>query len=197
MKTVKYLLASLAILSAFAFTTPSEDSYKADASKTSLVWKAKKVTGAHNGKIKLSEGTLSVAKNKLVGGNFTIDMTSIICDDITDAGINAKLIGHLKSDDFFSVEKHKTATFEITSAKHEKGNQYQLTGKLTIKGITNEITFPATVEINKKEATAKATITVNRAKFDVRYGSGSFFDGLGDKMIYDDFDIELNLVATK
>jgi len=101
----------------------------------------------------------------------------------------------LKSDDFFSVEKNKTAHFEITKVTSKSGNDFDLTGKMTIKGITQEITFPATIITTAKEVKATAKITLDRTKWDIKYGSGKFFEGLGDKIIHDDFVIELNLQA--
>lgn len=174
--------------------------YKVDASKSEVKWHAKKVTGEHMGTIAVSNGQLQVNGNKVTGGKFVIDMNSIVCTDIKDAEYNQKLVGHLKSDDFFSVEKHPTATFNITSlkpvAKAAAGKpNYNVTGDLTVKGITKQITFPATINVKDGVATAKADVTIDRSKFDVRYGSNSFFDNLGDKAIYDDFVVSFNVTA--
>jgi polyisoprenoid-binding protein YceI len=113
-----------------------------------------------------------------------------------------KLVGHLKSDDFFAVAKFGTATIKIKTATPIKGtgtdaNNYTIVADLTIKGITNEVTFPALVVVNAKEVIVNADLNVNRAKFDVRYGSNSFFDGLGDKAISDDFNVKVRVVANK
>ncbi|AKD03522.1 YceI family protein [Pontibacter korlensis] len=174
--------------------------YKVDVAKSDLKWHAKKVTGEHMGNIALKSGDIQVSGNKVVGGTFVIDMNSITCSDIKDAEYNGKLIGHLKSDDFFSVEKHPTATFKITNVKPVanaaagKPNA-TVTGDLTIKGITNQVSFPATVSVKDGVASAKADVTIDRSKFDVRYGSKSFFDNLGDKAIYDDFVVSLDVTA--
>ncbi|MDX5482557.1 MAG: YceI family protein [Hymenobacteraceae bacterium] len=174
--------------------------YKVDVATSDVKWHAKKVTGEHMGNISLNSGQMLISGNKVTGGTFVIDMSSITCSDIKDAGYNAKLIGHLKSDDFFSVEKHPTATFKITNVKPianaaaGKPNT-TVTGDLTIKGITQQISFPATVTVKNGVASAVADVTVDRSKFDVRYGSKSFFDNLGDKAIYDDFVVSLNVTA--
>ncbi|WP_242922511.1 YceI family protein [Pontibacter liquoris] len=174
--------------------------YSVVADKSELKWHGKKVTGEHFGNFKLKSGALNIANNKLAGGEFVIDMTSISNTDIQDAEYKGKLEGHLKSDDFFGVEKFPTATFKVTNVKPianaaaGKPN-YTVTGDLTIKGTTNPVSFPATVTVNKGVANAKADITVNRAKYDVRYGSESFFGSLGDKAIYDDFVVSINLTA--
>jgi len=174
--------------------------YNVVADKSELKWHAKKVTGEHFGHIQLQSGALNIDNNKLAGGEFVIDMGSIANTDIKDEEYKTKLITHLKSDDFFGVEKFPTATFIITSAKsiaNAAAGQpnYTVTGNLTIKGNTNPITFPATVIVKNGVATAKADVTINRAKYDVRYGSESFFGSLGDKAIYDDFVVSLNVTA--
>ncbi|WP_341843562.1 YceI family protein [Chitinophaga caseinilytica] len=171
--------------------------FKVDGAKSKVAWLAKKVTGSHNGSISISGGDLQVDGSTLKGGSFTIDTRSMTVEDIKDANGNARLLNHLKSDDFFSVEKHPNATFTITSAKKKSGNEYDITGNLTIKGITQPITFPASVVVNGNQLNAKAAITIDRTKFDIKYRSKSFFENLGDKTIYDDFTIDVELVANK
>jgi polyisoprenoid-binding protein YceI len=175
-------------------------SYKVDVTKSDIKWHAKKVTGEHMGTLALNSGQMLVDGNKVTGGNFVFDMNSIVCTDIKDDGYNKKLVGHLKSDDFFSVEKFGTATFKITGvkpiAKAAAGQpNYTVTGDLTVKGITNAISFPAVITVKNGVASAKGDVTINRTKFDVRYGSNSFFDNLGDKAIYDDFVVTLDVTA--
>ena len=174
--------------------------YNAVIEKSELTWNGKKVTGEHSGTIALKSGNLTVDKNKVTGGKFVIDMNSITVTDIKDAEYNGKLVGHLKSDDFFGVEKHPTATFEIKAlapiAKAAAGQpNYKVNGLLTIKGITKPVQFPATITVKDGVATAKADVTINRAQYDVKYGSNSFFDNLGDKAIYDDFTVSFNVTA--
>lgn len=169
--------------------------YSVDNSQSTLSWTAKKVTGSHSGNISVTSGKLEVDNNVLKGGNFQLDTRTITVTDIKDAGMNGKLLGHLKSDDFFSVEKHPTASFVITGATAKGGGNYDVTGNLTIKGITKPISFPATVTVAGGKATAKATIKVDRTKFDIKYRSSNFFENLGDKAIYDDFELDVTLVA--
>lgn len=180
-------------------TTPKHvlkaQSFKVDNAGSKLTWLAKKATGEHSGNVKVSEGTFVIDGTTLKSGSFTIDTKSITVTDVTDASTNGKLLGHLKSDDFFSTEKFPTSTFVITSAKKGSGNQYNLTGKLTIKGITNEVSFPAAIDVAGKKLTAKAKITIDRTKYDIKFRSKNFFENLGDKVIYDDFDIDVALVA--
>lgn len=196
MKSVK-LIASIAFIASVlvSFTLPTKvESYNVDTEQSTLIWTGRKVTGEHTGTIKIKEGNLDVNGDKLQGGSFVIDMSTIENDDL-EGEYKGKLEGHLKSDDFFGVANHPTAQFVITKAKAKKDGQYDITGDLTIKNITNEVTFPATVKVSNGQVTADAKIVVDRSKYDVRYGSGSFFDNLGDKTIYDEFDLEVSLVA--
>ncbi|HRE41297.1 MAG TPA: YceI family protein [Ignavibacteria bacterium] len=159
-----------------------------------IKWVGKKVTGQHDGTINLKNGQFTVENGKLTGGQFDIDMNTLTVNDIKDAETNAKLLGHLKSDDFFSVDKFPVSTFKITKlAPATEGGNYMVTGDLTIKGITKPITFPANVTINGNSVTTTANFDIDRTEFDIRYGSGKFFEGLGDKMINDNFNLTLDV----
>ena len=190
MKSVKVIIATLAVgLVTFAGVAAPKV-VNVNKSASSVAWLAKKVTGEHNGTVGISAGALNVDGNKLVGGNFTIDLKSIKDLDITDANYNQKFIGHISSGDFFEVEKFPTATFVITKVA---GNQ--VTGNLTVKGITKSITFPAEIAVKGGKVTAKANITIDRTDFNIRYGSKKFFESIGDKAIYDDFALTVSLVS--
>lgn len=169
--------------------------YTVDSQSSKLVWTGKKVTGEHTGNISLSNGSLVTANNKLKSGTFEIDLTSLTVTDLTDKDYNAKLVGHLKADDFFSVEKFPKAKFVTTSVVPKGGENYEISGKLTIKGITNEVKFPATVKVEKNKTTAQAKILVDRTKYDIKFRSKNFFENLGDKAIDNDFELAVNLVA--
>ena len=165
---------------------------KVDPSKSSVKWLGKKVTGEHDGTINVKEGNLVVENGKITGGKVVIDMQSIVNLDLTDPGYNAKLVGHLKSDDFFSVATFPTAELVITKVE---GNNFS--GNLTIKGITNPTSFTATASKDGNSTQYKGTITIDRSKYNVKYGSKSFFDNLGDKVIYDDFTLDFTLVVAE
>lgn len=168
---------------------------KVDTKKSSLKWAASKVTGKHDGTVGLASGTLNSDGKMVTGGTFDIDMTTIVVRDLTDKDMNAKLVGHLKSPDFFSVDAHKTARFVIEKVTPKSGNEYEVSGKMTIKGITQDISFPATIVNSGKSVTASGKITLDRTRWDIRYGSTKFFEGIADKAIHDDFVIDFNLVA--
>lgn len=183
----------VAVVSLSAFTTIKSVTYTVDAAKSTITWVGKKVTGSHNGTVSLKSGTLIFDGKKLVQGGFIIDMNSI-----KDADGSAKLEGHLKADDFFGVAKFPAAQFVITKVTGSGAN-VTVTGDLTIKGITKPLSFPATVSVNA-DGTVSALagkIVVDRTKYDIRYGSKSFFDSIGDKAIDDNFEIAVKLVAKK
>lgn len=171
--------------------------YKADLDKSTLAWNGKKVTGEHSGTIKLADGSLTMDGAKLKGGSFDIDMSSIVCTDLTDKEYNDKFIGHMKSEDFFNTAQYPKATFKITKATSKDGKNYNVTGDLTVKGITKPVTFPAVVTTTADQAQATGKITIDRTKYDIRYNSKTFFASIGDKAIYDDFTVDFKLVAAK
>ncbi|MBR9915294.1 MAG: YceI family protein, partial [Algicola sp.] len=178
--TLKTAAAIILALSFASFTSLMKKEIKVKDSK--VTWKGHKVTGSHEGTINLSEGTLLFEDDYLAGGSFTIDMTSINVTDLEAGSGKEKLEGHLKSDDFFGTSNHPTATLNITNVDGKDGN-YKVTGDLTIKGITHPISFDMMVE----DETAMANLKVDRTKYDIKYGSASFFDNLKDKAIYDEF----------
>lgn len=190
MKKVSFILSALAFV-AFTQTSIAAPSTSPVSTKaSSIVWNAKKVTGEHTGTIGISAGKLVVNKNQITGGNFTIDMKSIVCKDITDPEYNKKFVGHISSGDFFEIEKFPTAQFVITKVA---GNQ--VSGNLTIKGITKAITFPAQIAVNNGKVSAKANITIDRTDYDIKFGSKKFFESIGDKAIFDDFSLAVTLVS--
>lgn len=173
------------------------ETFRVDPVKSIVRWNGKKVTGEHHGTIAIKSGVLDVVNKAVTGGTVEMDMTSILNEDIKDAATNGRLIGHLKSDDFFSVEKFPVSKLQLREIKTLAGNEFEYTGDLTIKGITHPVTFRAVTVAEGNFLKAKGKITVNRAKYDVRYGSGAFFSNLGDKLIYDDFTLDFNIEAEK
>jgi polyisoprenoid-binding protein YceI len=182
-------------------TTTTEGTHAVDVAKTVLKWEGGKklVASKHNGTIKVSDGNLTLADGNLTAGSFTVDMNTLDNEDLKGTEEIGDLIGHLKSPDFFDVEKFPTATFVVTGAEAVTGNAaatHNITGDLTIKGKTNTVTFPAIVTVNGSDVNAKAKFAIDRSLWDVQYGSESFFKGLGDKVIKNEIDFDLDLTAT-
>ncbi|UGS22154.1 YceI family protein [Flavobacterium cyclinae] len=185
MKNLKSIALALVAFVSFAVNAQSK---KVDVTKSTINWVGKKVTGSHEGTITLKEGALVFKGKKVVNGNFTVDMTTINTTDLEGKG-KANLDGHLKSDDFFGVEKFPTATLVFKTIGEKSNGVYAVTADLTIKGITHPIKFELTVNGNM----ASTTLKVDRTKYDIKYGSGSFFSDLGDKTIYDEFELTVKL----
>ncbi len=175
-----------------------EVKYKTDLQKSSVLWTGYYLFsfGEHNGKIDLKQGTLTVKDGMIASGEFEIDMHSIVNIDMGEDG--KSLSDHLKSDDFFSVDKFPKATFKIEQSKKMEDvgpgePDVRVTGLLTLKGVTHPITFPALIQINENEVIAKAKLKFDRTKWNVRYGSGKLFGDVGDNAISDAIGLELNL----
>jgi polyisoprenoid-binding protein YceI len=170
--------------------------FKADKAKSSIAWTGKKVTGQHNGTINFTDGNIETANDNIIGGSFDIDTTSIVILDIKDPATNAQFKGHLFSDDFFAVEKFPTANFLIFNVTHKTGNQYKIDGTLTIKDIAHSLSFDAEIAFEQNNISVKGQIIVDRTKYGMKFGSGNFFKGLGDTLIYNDFVLDINLAAS-
>ncbi|MFZ8836628.1 MAG: YceI family protein [Flavobacteriales bacterium] len=166
-------------------------SYKVDTSKSTIEWEGGKITGStHTGLIQLTEGYFQLANEAFTQGQFTIDMTSMTNTDL-GGEYGENLMVHLKSDDFFSVERFPSATLEIVSSTAFKNNRATVQAKATIKGHTEQVTF----EVVRSGTSFDAELVLDRSKFDVRYGSDSFFDNLGDNVILDEFTMNIHLVT--
>ena len=163
-------------------------SFTVDTDASTMTWQAEKIVGnSHQGEISLSSGSLERQDGAFVSGNFVIDMNSI---DYSSQG----LVGHLKSDDFFSVETYPEAGFALTSMESLGNGMYAVTGDLTIKGTTNEITFEATELTQDETLVMESSFSIDRTRWGINYDSGSIFSGLGDSAIRDEIAFELNLV---
>ena len=173
-----------------------------DTAATKINWHGSKVTGAHEGVVGVKSGSLKLSGNELVGGEVVVDMTSLKSTDMTDAKKAEKLDGHLKSDDFFQVGKYPTAVLKITKVTPVKGitagsPTHILAGDLTILDKTNKVEFPATLTAGTDRFTGTAELKLDRTKWDIKYGSASFFKSLGDKAIHNEFTLKVSLAAKK
>lgn len=165
--------------------------------QSNVEWLGEKVTGKHNGNVNVRQGNIVLDESGMIQSAYVqVDMKTISNSDIEDADTRAKLVGHLKSDDFFSVEKFPYAEINIKQFKPGEGKgQFMANGELTIKGKTLPITFPFTLKQDGSQVSAMGELTFDRSKYDVRYGSDSFFDNLGDKVIYDDVKLNFTIKA--
>lgn len=196
---MKTILALALVLStnAFAQTKEKTTTYTVDPQKTKIEYVGKKVTGQHNGTISVKNGNLVFKGAELSGGEIVVDMNSMTVTDITDADTAGKFLGHMKSEDFFNTQKYPESKLVIKKTK-KVGSDLEVMGDLTMIGKTQPVNFKVTNwKWSDKEVTGKAKLVLDRTKWDLRYGSGKFFKGLGDKMIHDDFELMIDLFATR
>jgi polyisoprenoid-binding protein YceI len=185
MKNLKTIAIALFVA---VSTIATAQTKKVDATKSSIHWVGKKVTGQHEGTVNIQSGNLIFKGKKLTGGSFVVDMTSLTSTDLTGDYLG-KLNGHLKSEDFFGTEKYTTSKLVFKKIAAKANGVYTVTADLTIKDVTAPVTFDITVNGN----TAKTTFKIDRTKYGIKYGSGSFFDNLGDKTINDEFELTVAL----
>ena len=201
---MKTILALALVISTSAFaqtgTTTKEQTttYQVDTQKSKINWVGKKVTGQHNGTINVKSGNLIFKGAELTGGEIIVDMTSLVVSDLANDKATAdKFIGHMKSPDFFNTEAHPESKLVIKSTK-KSGNDLEVNGNLTLIGKTQPITFKVNDwKWTDKLVTGKVKLNLDRTKWGLKYGSGQFFKGLGDKMIDDEFNLDIDLTATR
>tara|TARA_R110001583_G_scaffold10417_4_gene47869 strand:- start:44060 stop:44653 length:594 start_codon:yes stop_codon:yes gene_type:complete len=196
MKTKRILLGFAFVMGALLINTTAfaQKNMKLKTDKSKVEWTGKKVTGEHNGTVMLKSGKLSMKGANIVGGEFVMDMSTIKNEDIKSEKYRGDLEKHLKSPDFFSVVKFPEAKFVIKESKHEKGGKLFVKGELTIKGITKPLEFELKSHKHGKSLHMSGVMVIDRTKFDIKYGSGSFFDNLGDRTIHNDFEIKFDLM---
>ena len=177
---------------AVAASAVEGDRLTVDTAASTIVWHGKKVSGAHTGSIELQSGDLIINEGKLAGGSFVVDMASLENKDVTDPEFKGKLENHLKSDDFFAVEKFPTSKFEITEVKNIGNNKLSIAGNLTLRDATKNITYEADIiESSADKFAAKADFNINRKDWGVAY------EGMKDDLISDEINFKINLVAGK
>ena len=179
------LILSIFLTLSLMASTPGEPK---PVKSSSVSWTASKVTGTHSGIITLEESHLEMDGDRIVGGRIEVNMSTIVVTDL-EGESKANLEGHLKSNDFFDVGVYPTASLEITGATSNDDGSQQVSGNITIKGETQPITFTMSIKGNY----VTTSLNIDRTKFGIRYGSGSFFDNLGDKAINDMFEIRAKL----
>jgi len=198
---LNYLAVAFLLLVSLSLNT--QQAYQVNTSESKVNWKGKKPTGEHKGYVKLTDGELLIDKSEIKGGSFKIDLNSITNVDINNAEGNTKLVTHLKSPDFFDVQKFPTANFVITEVSKQKASSSQplktthrIDGDLTIKGITKKVSFDASINIlNGKFTASTPEFTINRTEWGVNYQSKSVVAGLKDEFIYDDITLAIELVS--
>ena len=169
--------------------TAADATYNIVQDESSLMWTGREVsTSSHYGTINFTSGQFEISDGLISQGEFLVDMTSISVQDLT-GGSKERLEGHLRSDDFFSVESFPTAHLYISSSEVISNGKWMVNGFLTIKDISHPVLF----EMANTEDGWNANLVFDRSKYNVKFRSGTFFENLGDKLIYDDIELKINL----
>jgi polyisoprenoid-binding protein YceI len=191
MKKIGILVTAVVFLT-MSFVSQVKKKLKVDIKNSTIEWKGFKPTGSHNGTINLASGSLVLEGATLIGGSFSVDMSTI-----EDSEDNKRLEGHLRSEDFFEIEKYAFSKFEITNCNTNDGKSF-ITGNMTIKDVTKEISFEGTISQTDSTVTLKSEMfQINRADFNVKFKSKTFFNDLKEKYINDEFDMQVIIVAQK
>lgn len=172
----------------------SSGDYVMDNDNSSIKWTGRELsTKSHYGSLQMKNGSLTVNTDGTINGIIKIDMTTIDCEDLQGRS-KASLERHLRSDDFFSVESHPIATLTFKSEGGiAAGNKLAFNGDLEIKGISHPISFESELKSVDPKVSALVDMTFDRSKYNVRFRSGTFFQNLGDKLIYDDIEISVDI----
>jgi len=169
----------------------ADNIYNVETAQSQITWTGREVsTSYHYGTLDFVYGSFEISNGAIVNGEFIVDMTSINNQDM-EGDSKARLEGHLKSDDFFSVESYPTASISINSSELISDGKWNVSADLSIKGFTHPVNF----EMISSEDGWSANLVFDRSKYDVRFRSGSFFENLGDKLIYDDIELSINLTT--
>ena len=175
----------------------ASDTLQINVDSSNINWTGRKITGEHSGTLNLSKGWVVMEQDLVIGGKFIFDMTSIKNTDMESPEWKEKLEKHLMSEDFFFVDSFPNAILEIKYHHQiiddKTGQTNQIIADLTIRGITHEINFPINISHSKSNFYAEGLIDINRTLFNIKYNSGTFFEELGDRMIYDDFTVQFSL----
>lgn len=197
---MKVFLTLLTTLALTGFAQAKSATAQVDAQSSKITWKgSKKIGGSfHTGYVLVKSGTVMYENGQPQSADITIDLNTITNTDLTDAKYNAKLVGHLKSEDFFEVAKFPTAQLKVSKISKSGAKTYKLEGEMTIKGVSQPITLDAEVTGDDAKAqTVQSSFSFDRTKFGLRYGSENFFKNLGDKIINDKVDMTVSLVVKK
>ena len=170
-----------------------EKSFSVDVDKSQIKWVGRKIASSHDGVVDIASGEITLKGLQLQSAEIVVDMTTIQNKDIESEEYRAKLTGHLKDEDFFNVSEYPTSTLKINKSEDLGNSNFRFFGDLTIKGISHPLEFEGKVEENSGKFNSIINLVFDRTKWDIRYGSGKFFEDLGDKMILDNIELEVTI----
>lgn len=181
-------------------TILEKKNYKVDLKNSYFEWEGSNIGNKHHGKIAIKTGNINTTKNKIIGGEIVLDMNKITCDDLLDKVTNGYLIAHLKSSDFFEVNKYKTAKIKIKKVTKisdiDSSLNYSIDSLITIKDITHPVKFDIHGHVDNGKLIAQGNLVLDRSKWNVKYGSSRFFEWLGMHLVNDQIRLRFKIVAS-
>jgi rhodanese-related sulfurtransferase len=172
-----------------------------DLAESRVEWTGRNLLNRHTGLLPLAAGKLLFRHGWLVAGEFTLDLAGLTCTDLADPQQNATLVAHLKSDDFLDVARFPAAWFILRKVEPVHGAtpgapNLRLSGDLTLKAVTRPLSFLAVAGRTPEGRPAmQAAFAFDRTLWNVRYGSGKFFQRLGRHLVNDLIELQLRLLA--
>lgn len=181
-------------------TEAPDGRYPIDREQSVFRWTGRNLFNQHNGRIAFKSGSLEIREGRLSGGSVTLDMTQITCSDLKDSGMIAGLIGHLMTDDFFSVNKYPEASFELSDARPIENapsgdSNLTLEGQLTLRGTTQPVEMFAQLTYLGGKLGLQGRFDVDRTQFGSIYGSGKNFEKLGQHVVNDKISVSFQLIC--
>lgn len=180
--------APSAASSAVAAPAAASGKYAFSQAGSKVEWTGAKITGKHDGSFEAFTGTVNLVDGAPEKSSVTVEI-----DTTTLKSDPQQLVDHLKSKDFFDVQKFPKAKFTSTAIKAggEKGATHTVTGNLELHGVTKGITFPATIKVEGDDVKVNAEFVINRKDFNLVY------PGKPNDLIKDDVAIKLTIDAKK
>ena len=180
-----------------------DGTFRIDPEQSVIRWTGRNLFNHHSGTVRLADGTLRVQQGRLESARFTIDMASIACEDLTDSAMNAMLLAHLRTTDFFDAERHPTAEFVATAAEkiHDCTDgtpNYLLRGTFTLRGISHPLEFPVLIAAkDDRHLTGQGVLSLDRTAYGSHYGSGKLFRFLGPHLVNDHVHLHVKIHAVR
>jgi polyisoprenoid-binding protein YceI len=191
------MITKLALMTLAPFVTilsAHAETIRINPSASQVTWMGSKVVGgSHTGSLAFKSGEIEYQNGKPTSAKLVVDISSLKNEDLKDADLNKKLVGHLLSEDFFNVAKFPTAQLLINKIEPMGGGTYDLTGELKILDATRPIKLKAIEKATSTGRSIRSEFKFDRTEFGLRYGSGKFFKNLGDKVISDEVSVSVSL----
>ena len=181
-----------------------DGTFRIDTAESIIRWTGRNLFNHHSGTVRLTGGEIRVNQGQLGSARFTIDMASIACEDLADSAMNALLLAHLRTTDFFDTEHHPTAEFVANTAERiatctDGTPNHLLRGTFTLRGITQPLEFPVLIAAKDdgQHLTGQGVLELDRTAYGSHYGSGKLFRYLGPHLVNDHIHLHVKIHAER